>query len=117
MARTKTLEVNLIPSGTSFYFFKKTPKTKEEMDFSGIHLIRQALSNEKSRLLYMIKNENPKSIYDLSKRLGRSFKSVFQDIKFLERLGFIELIAEKTGKRARFKPVLAIDTMRINISF
>jgi predicted transcriptional regulator len=40
---------------------------------------------------------------------------VSEDIKLLERLGFVEMVAEKTGNRKRLKPVLKIDEMHINL--
>ena len=45
-------------------------------DFSDIKLLRNLLSNEKSRILYVLKSKNPRSIYQLAKILGRDFKSV-----------------------------------------
>jgi predicted transcriptional regulator len=51
----------------------------------------------------------------LAKKLGRGFKSVSDDVKLLERLGFIELIEEKTKKRIRHKPVIVVDTITIHI--
>ena len=72
-------------------------------------------SNEKAKILYTIKTKKPNSMYSLAKILERDFKSVSDDIKLLERFGFIEMIAEKTGKRERLKPILSSDTITINI--
>jgi predicted transcriptional regulator len=49
----------------------------------------------------------------LAKILGRDFKSVSEDIKILEKFGFIEFHAGKTGKRQAKIPVLILN--RINI--
>jgi hypothetical protein len=38
-----------------------------------------------------------------------------EDIKLLERFGFIDLVAEKTKNRVRHRPVIIIDTMNISI--
>ena len=79
---------------------KRKPRiSKKDYDFSGILALRQLLSNEKARILHVIKTQSPTSIYDLSKKLDRTFKSVNDDLKLLERFGFIELIEEKTKKR------------------
>jgi predicted transcriptional regulator len=111
--RTKIryVEVN-VKSGN---FVSKLIGEKKFHDFSDIKLLRNLLSNEKSRILYTLKSNNPKSIYELAKILGRDFKSVREDIKVLERFGFIEFYAEKTGKRESLKPVLVIDSLQINI--
>ncbi len=85
-------------------------------DFSDVKLLRKLLSNEKSRILYALKTNKPKSIYSLAKILGRDFKSVREDVKLLERFGFIEFHAEKIGKRESLKPVLLIEKLQIIIN-
>ena len=42
------------------------------------------------------------------------FKSVNDDLKLLERFGFVELIEEKTKNRIRHKPIIVVDTITIN---
>lgn len=96
-------------------FVSKLIGTKKSHDFSDIKLLRNILSNEKARILYALKIKKPKSIYALAKMLGRDFKSVREDIKVLERFGFIDFHAEKTGKRESLMPVLAIDKLQIII--
>ena len=115
MPKTKTREITIVESRGAFAIFKKPSSKKEDYDFSGMQALRQLLSNEKARILDVIKNQKPKSIYHLAKILGRSFKSVNDDIKFLEKFGFIDLIAEKTKNRARLRPELVIDSMTINL--
>ncbi|MBR9701634.1 hypothetical protein GOV13_01805 [Candidatus Pacearchaeota archaeon] len=116
MAKTKTKvrEITITESKGAFSIFKKS-RTKKDYDFSGVLALRQLLSNEKARILDVIKRENPKSIYDLAKRLGRGFKSVNDDIKLLERFGFIELIEEKTKNRVRHRPEIIVDTVTIHL--
>jgi len=96
-------------------FVLKFIGAKKSHDFSDIKLLRNLLSNEKARILYALKSNNPNSIYSLAKLLGRDFKSVREDIKVLERFGFVEFHAEKTGKRESLKPVLVIDRLEIVI--
>ena len=116
MAKTKSKirEITIIESKGTFSIFKK-PRTKKDYDFSGVLALRQLLSNEKARILHVIKQEKPKSIYDLAKKLGRGFKSVNDDLKLLERFGFIELIEEKTKNRIRHKPEIIVDTIIIHL--
>jgi len=47
--------------------------------------------------------------------LGRPFKAVMDDIKLLERFGFIDLIQEKVNGRTRHKPEIVVDHMVIHI--
>ncbi len=115
MAKSKTREITITESKGAFSMFRKSKNSKKGYDFEGILALRQLLSNEKARILHVIKTQNPKSIYDLAKRLGRGFKSVNDDIKLLERFGFIELIEEKTKNRIRHKPKIIVDTIAIHL--
>lgn len=115
MPNTKVREITITESKGAFNIFKKQKTSKKDYDFSGILALRQLLSNEKARLLHVIKTQKPASIYDLAKKLNRNFKSVNDDLKLLERFGFIELIEEKTKNRIRHKPEIVVDTITINI--
>jgi predicted transcriptional regulator len=97
-------------------FVSKLIGGKKAHDFSDIKLLRNLLSNEKARILYALRSKNPNSIYQLAKILGRDFKSVREDIKVLERFGFIEFHSTKTGKRESLKPVLSIEKLQIVIN-
>ena len=112
--RTKTRYVDINVNKENFV--SKLIGGKRSHDFSDIKLLRSILSNEKARILYALKTQNPKSIYALAKLLGRDFKSVREDTKVLERFGFIEFHAEKTGKRESLMPVLIIDKLQIIIN-
>ncbi len=114
--KSRTREINIVEkSGTFATFFKMFGTDKEQYDFEGLSALRRLLSNEKARILHTIKAKSPKSIYELAKILKRDFKSVSEDIKLLERFGFIEMIREKTGKRIRLKPLVTIDSLYIQV--
>ncbi len=110
--KTKIREITITESKGAFSIFGRG---KKDYDFSGIFALRQLLSNEKARILYVIKTQKPKSIYDLAKKLGRGFKSVNDDIKLLERFGFIDLIEEKTKNRKRYRPEIVVDSITIHL--
>jgi predicted transcriptional regulator len=109
MASVKNVEITINESKGAFSIFKSQGSSKKDYDFSGALALRQLLSNEKARILHVIKTKKPKSIYDLSKILKRGFKSVNDDVKLLQRFGFIELIEEKTKKRIRHRPVILVN--------
>lgn len=116
MVASKTREISITQSGGAFSLLRKGLfLPKEDYDFEGLSALRRLLSNEKARLLHVLKTEKPGSIYDLAKKLGRNFKTVNDDIKLLERFGFIELVEEKTKNRIRHKPELVIDALTINL--
>jgi len=93
--------------------FTGTKEKTKEYNFSDIALLRKLLSNEKARLLSVVKEKNPESIYALTKLLGRDFKSVRDDIKLLEKFGFIELVAKTKSNRTLHKPVLTATALNI----
>src|SRR3989338_9091123 len=101
MATTKTREITITESKGAFSLFKKSSTSKKDYDFEGISSLRHLLSNEKARMLNVIKTQNPNSISD--------------DIKLLERYGFIDLLEEKTKNRVRHKPEVVVDTITIHI--
>ncbi|MBU0958007.1 MAG: hypothetical protein KKF56_04330 [Nanoarchaeota archaeon] len=110
--------INLYITPSSFStFFKKFEGKKTDYDFSELAQLRQLLSNEKSRILNILKTKSPDSIYSLAKILGRDFKSVRDDLKLLQKFGFIELTNQYSGKRKKLKPELILDELAINISF
>jgi predicted transcriptional regulator len=110
-----TREITIKESKGAFFLFKKPSKDKGEYDFSGISALRQLLNNEKARILSVIKTQKPSSLYELAKLLNRSFKSVYDDVKLLERFGFVQLTEEKVKNRTRHKPQIIADTITIHI--
>jgi len=110
---TKTISVNISGKGGTFStIFSRIKGEKRNSDISNL---RQLLSNEKARLLYICKAKQPDSIYELAKLLDRDFKAVRHDIKILENYGFIELISSHKHGRDRLKPVVDADQLVINI--
>ncbi len=110
--KTRYFELN----ANEFGFIPKFFGAKKDFDFSDLETLRKLLSNEKSRILYLLKNEKINSIYDLAKKIKRDFKSVYEDLKFLEKLGFIEFHLEKTGNKERLIPVLLTDKIELIVT-
>ena len=111
--KTKTISISEKEGtfSTIFHRFKGNKSHNSE-----IANLRQLLSNEKARILHIIKTKKPSSIYELAKILGRDFKAVRQDIKLLERFGFIELISSHKQGRERLRPVVDVDKIVINVN-
>ena len=114
--KTKTREITIKETKGTFHIFKDKKISKKDYDFSGILALRNLLTPEKARMLHVIKTREPQSMYDLAKKLGRGFKAVSDDLKLLERFGFIEFIEEKTKNRRRHKPVIVVDQITINLN-
>ena len=115
MVKTKTRDITLLESQGAFSIFKKVGLSKKDYDFKSLLALRQLLSNEKARILHTIKHYEPKSIYELAKKLNRGFKAVNDDIKLLERFGFVEMVEEKTKNRIRHRPEVVVDTLTIHL--
>ena len=114
--KTKIREISIVDNeGTFNYFFRKIAGDKPDYDFDSLSTLRKLLSNQKARLLHIIKTKKPTSVYQLAKILNRDLKSVNNDIKLLDKFGFIDLISEKTGKRERLRPVLTTDSIHIDL--
>ena len=114
--KIKTREITILDNRGAFsVFFKKLTGESENYDFEGLTALRRLLSNQRARILHVIKIKKPKSIYELAKILKRDLKSVNTDIELLERFGFIDLIAEKSGARQRHRPILVIDSLNIKL--
>ena len=113
--RKKEKTITLRQEHGAFSTFFGRSKSDESAENPEIVMIRSMLSNERARLLHVLKTKQPNSIYEFAKILGRDFKSVRQDIKLLEDLGFVEMIPIHKGGREKLKPILVIDELRINI--
>jgi len=115
MPPNKIRDVTITHAGKNFSFFGKKDFSRESYDFSSLSSVRTLLSNEKARMIEVIKHEKPVSIYDLSKKLNRNFRQVFDDFQLLKRFGLVEVIKEKYKSRIRHKPILISDSLTINI--
>ena len=96
--RSKIREIFLIRNKGAFSLFKKPGYSRKDYNFEDLSQLRHLLSNEKARILEVIKSQNPSSIYELAKKLGRNFKAVNDDIKLLKKFGFVELKEEQLRK-------------------
>jgi predicted transcriptional regulator len=110
MAKIRIREVTIKESEGAFRFLKK-----DKYDFESLSSLRKLLSKEKARLLDVVKYKEPSSIYSLAKILGRPFKAVMDDVKLLERFGFIELVKEESKSRVRHKPVIVVDEVVVHL--
>ncbi|OGP64431.1 MAG: hypothetical protein A2169_01225 [Deltaproteobacteria bacterium RBG_13_47_9] len=81
----------------------KRVKKEKGIYFDSIDDMRAVLTNNRLMILRVIKENKPRSVYELSKKLGRDLKNVNQDLKLLADIGLVTLEATKTDKR-RIRP-------------
>jgi predicted transcriptional regulator len=110
--RSKTVVITLEQDKSVFGTIWPFKGQEEIPELEGVQEFRRLLSNEKARVLFVIRSKNPQSIYELAKLLGRDFKSVRQDVKLFEKFGLIKL--ERLGKiRKKLKPTLVLDELHV----
>ncbi|AKB29752.1 hypothetical protein MSSIT_3033 [Methanosarcina siciliae T4/M] len=76
--------------------------------------VAKILTNERIRLLQMIREKKPESISELARLLNRSQSNVSNDIKYLEGIGLLEL-EEKMDPVLHKKPIVNYDAVRITV--
>jgi predicted transcriptional regulator len=86
-------------------------KKHEAIYFESLDAMRKVLTEERLRIVKIIKKEHPASIYALAKILGRDVKNTFDDIQFLAEAGLVELrktkdVREKTTPEVNYDKIL-----------
>ena len=76
--------------------------------------VAKILTNERIRLLQVIREKKPESISELARLLNRSQSNVSNDIKYLEGIGLLEL-EEKMSPVMHKKPIVNYDAVRITV--
>ena len=122
----KTKKLKLCIEGTEQ--FKK--KIKEELkaidkgkaktlredstSFQSLDQLRKFLTTKRLELLRVIRHKKPQSIYELAKLVERTPENVNTDLKFLERLGFVEITKVKEIRKKSI-PEVSYDRMTLEI--
>lgn len=89
-------------------------KVKKEtgLYFTSLEAFRKALTPKRLELLHIIKTRKPSSINELARFAKRDIKNVADDVKHLERIGFITIEA---GKR-KSTPLVKYDKINLEIA-
>lgn len=90
----------------------KQRKPHHEISFESIEALRNVLTKKRLEILSIVKHQQPKSVYELSKKLSRDLKSVNIDLSILEKNDFIELQKIDIG-RQRIVPKVNFDNIKI----
>lgn len=89
-------------------------KRHEGLYFENLQAMRKVLTENRLKMLKVIRRNRPSSIYELAKLLKRDVKNTFSDIHFLEQIGLIELKKTKEG-RERSTPVVNYEKILLEI--
>ena len=77
--------------------------------------MRKVLTEERLRILKIIKKYHPGSIYELAKILKRDTKNVSDDVHYLAELALIEIEKGKSNGREKTTPVVNYDKILLEI--
>ena len=98
--------------------FKKIERREEfeeeKIVVESLDVLRKILTPERMRILQVIKNEKPNSIYELAKLLGRDRAAVIRDLEVLQKIGLVK-ISEEKDERGRKKPIVPYDEIVVKI--
>ena len=90
-------------------------RKKPGIYFEDFVVMRKAITEERVRILRIIKERHPESIYDLAKMLHRNLKNVSDDVHYLAGLGLIELEKAKANGREKTVPSVHYDKIMLEI--
>jgi len=87
---------------------------RESISFPSIDGLKQFLTPKRIQLLKIIRNQKPKSVYELAKLSGRKQESVPYDIRLLENSGFVKIEKIK-DVRVKTIPTISYDEVDVRI--
>ena len=93
----------------------KRVKKEEGIYFDSIDTMRSVLTDKRLSILKTIREQQPKSVYELAKLLGRDLKNVNQDLKLLADVGLVTLEKAETDKK-RMIPHVDYNKILLEIS-
>lgn len=89
-------------------------RKKPGVYFENLETMRKAITEERLRILKVIKARQPSSIYELAKLVNRDHKNVSDDVHYLAELGLIDLKKTKEA-RERTIPRVGYDKILLEI--
>lgn len=93
---------------------KRIPfKPKTGVYFTSLEAARNFLTKKRLGLLHTIKEEKPKSIYELAKLTHRSFPGVLRDIMILAKHGLVKLSRAAKSPRRCTNMVVSYDAINL----
>lgn len=94
---------------------EKARRKKPGIYFESLEVMRKAITPERVKILKVIKEKHPESIYELAKLLHRNLKNVSGDVHYLADLGLIELEKGKSNGREKTIPIVNYSKILLEI--
>lgn len=89
-------------------------KTKSVLSFESLKAMRRFITDERLKILKVVRKYHPESIYELAKILKRDTKNVSDDVHFLSELGLIDIKESKDGRK-KTTPVVNYQKIMVEI--
>jgi predicted transcriptional regulator len=95
----------------------RTFRRREGVYFTSLEAARNFLTRQRLGLLHAIRENHPRSIYELAKMVRRDLKNVQQDVALLERHGLVKLTESRRGEMSKIRtPEAPFDEIAIRIA-
>lgn len=95
---------------------RRPKKKKSEMYFESLDAVRNVLTDRRLELWRTIRDRKPKSISEAAQMVGRGFRAVHRDLKYLEEYELITFKKRK-GKRGDVQtPVSLVDELQVKVA-
>lgn len=118
----KSLVLRFKPYGKDLVFniIRKAKKGKgaiedEVIYFNDISSMYKFMSKERLKLVSVIKNKKPQSIYELAQLVNKDQGYVSKELKFLSRLGVVGLTPDNSGVREKLIPTFNYDNIVFDV--
>lgn len=85
-----------------------------ELVFTTVAGMRRTLTPQRLRLLRLIREQRPQSVYGLAKLAGRDRKAVTEDLKLLRRVGLVRM--SRPRRKGRIRDIPSVPFSRIEIA-
>lgn len=82
--------------------------------FTSLEAMRKILTEKRLELLRAIKENEPESVYELSKIVKRDIKNVNEDLELLKSIGLVSMTRARKG-RERLIPRVNYDKIQLEI--
>ena len=77
---------------------------------------RKLMTRERLRLLSVVKEKKPSSLYQLAAELGKDIKTVHTDANILSDFGLLSLEKHNDGGRACLRPIATLRKITLEIA-
>ena len=120
----KTFEVKIKTTARGLKDFARTfralargkrVREQEGTFFTSVEAARNFFTPERVKLLTLIHDRGPASIYKITKLSGRDHKNVHEDVKLLEKAGIVKTKLRPGGSRAQRVVAAPYDEINLNI--